>query len=71
MKIPDINIMQLSIFSAETAILVALMNVSIDNCSCDDFAEHLFKLNTLVVTYDSATNKLLNVTKKKKSSLPL
>ena len=64
MKIPDINIMQLSIFSAETAILVALVNVSIDNCSCDDLAEHLFKLNTLVVTYDSATNKLLNVTKK-------
>lgn len=64
MKIPDNNTRQLSIFSAETAILAALMNVSIDNCSRDDLAEHLFKLNTPVVTYDSATNKLLNVTKK-------
>ena len=37
MKIPDNNTRQLSIFSAETAILAALMNVSIDNCSLTVF----------------------------------
>ena len=41
MKIPDNNTRQLSIFSAETAILASLMNVSIDNCSRDDLAELL------------------------------
>ena len=47
MKIPDNNTRQLSIFSAETAILAALMNVSIDNCSRDDLAEHLWTKDTL------------------------
>lgn len=66
MTIPERKIIQLSVFSNEASSLAWLINLNIDYCTIEQLKKQLIHdpNDTLVVSYDSATNKLVGATQK-------
>ena len=64
MIMPDHRVIQLSIFSKESAILASLVHLDINKCTPDDLSKKLCNVGMLAITYYSVTNKVITATKK-------
>lgn len=65
MTVPQRKIIQLSVFSNEASSLASLINLNIHDCTTEQLQQQLIDdLETLHVSYDSATNKLVEATQK-------